>query len=336
MNSMQLGIVGCGDIAQYITLFAWLNRRVRIAAACDIHIEKAQALSRRYHIPNDFTDFSEMLSRIKLDAVYLAVPHHLHARMIEAAVEAGVHILVEKPITRTFGEGVEVVRHADDRGIKIGVNYQYRYDSGCHGLARAAQSGALGRILYGRVNLPWHRERAYFQRSSWHASLEESGGGSLLTQGSHVLDILLWASGSRPLAANGAIARRVFEQVGVEDLAMATVEMEDGALLQICSSMIASPEQALGIEVYGEKGTAIYTNRPWPQVKFRGTKVYREKPPVRGVHALQRSLEGFRAWVMEDRPYLTPARSALPTLAVVEAIYRSAQTGCRQEIQWQT
>jgi predicted dehydrogenase len=123
------------------------------------------------------------------------------------------------------------------------------------------------------------------------------------------------------------IARRRFKDVEVEDLAHGILEMEDGALIQISSSMIANPEQAQTIEVYGERGTARYSDRPLPHVRFKGTRVRKQRPPISGFHALQRSIEGFRSWVMEDMPYLIPAEQSLPVLAAVEAIYRSAQSG---------
>jgi predicted dehydrogenase len=254
--------------------------------------------------------------------------------MARAAIEAGRHVLVEKPVARTLAEGQEMARLAREGGVRVGVNYQFRYDPGCYALAMAARRGDLGRLHYGRCNLPWYREDGYFQQGPWRSQLARAGGGTLITQGSHILDVLLWAMGSPARAALGTVARRKFSQAEVEDLALGTVEMEDGALAQISSSMIARPEQAISIELYGERGTAIYRNRPLPHVCFRGVRVRRARPPVWGVHPLQRSLEAFRAWVVEDRPYLTPVQESLPVLAAVEAIYRSAQSGQRERIEF--
>ena len=120
--------------------------------------------------------------------------------------------------------------------------------------------------------------------------------------------------------------------VEVEDLAQGVVEMASGALIQISSSMVASSEQAVSIELYGDRGTAVYGPSPLPHVRFRDVTVRAQKPPQRGLHALQRSLEGYRAWIMDGVPYLVPAAEALPVLAVVEAFYRSAETGRREVI----
>jgi len=330
---LRLGIAGCGWIAGYVALFARLNRRIRLQACCDRIPSQAERFASRYRIPHAYAEFEAMLEREALDAVYLAVPHDLHLEMARVAIEAGRHVLVEKPIARTLAEGQEIARLAREGGVRVGVNYQYRYDPGCYALAMAAQRGDLGRLYYGRCNLPWQRGVDYFQQGQWRSQLARAGGGTLITQGSHVLDVLIWAMGGRPHAALGMTARQEFIQVEVEDLALGTLEMEGGALVQISTSMIAHPEQAITIELYGESGTAIYRNRPVPHVRFRGAPVKRARPPVWGIHPLQRSLEAFRAWIADDRPYLIPAAEALPVLAAIESIYRSAQSGKRERIE---
>jgi len=324
---LRLAIVGCGEIGRWMALFGLLNRRIRLVACCDRQRPVADACAARFRIPRAYDDYSALLEEERLDAVYLAVPHDLHFEMVLAAIEAGVPVLVEKPVARTLDEGREIVRRAGAADVRVGVNYQYRYDSGCYALAQAARQGDLGELYYGRCNVPWYREAAYFEQGPWRGDPARSGGGTLLTQGSHALDLLLWAMDSPPRAATGLIARPGFPGAEVETVALGAVELESGALIQVSSSMVARPEQAVTLELYGERGTALYSNQPWPHARFRGFRVRRERPPVRGVHALQRCLEAFRAWVMEDRPYLTPAAEALPVLAAVEALYRSARSG---------
>jgi predicted dehydrogenase len=306
-----------------------------MTAACDISQERADAFAHKHKIPTVYTDYTEMLAAGEFDAVYLAVPHNLHFEMIKAAVDAGFHVFTEKPITRTFAEGQEIVAYAAEKGVKIGVNYQYRYDSGCHRLARAVQAGVLGEVRYARINLPWHREHSYFDDSPWHKTIAQAGGGTLITQASHLIDVVLWAVGSPPISAMGYTARKVFTNVEVEDLALGAVELENGALVQITSSMVAASEQPVSIEIYGAKGTAIYASNPWPRVKFiwgrnrvsLRNSVSGMKPPHWGIHALHRSLKGFRDWVLKDESYLIPGEEALSALAVVEAFYQSAKSG---------
>ena len=101
-NKLSLAVVGCGDIAQFMALFARLTPGVRLAAACDISRQRAETFAGKYRIPSVFTNYGEMLSAGGYDAVYLAVPHNLHSEMIRSAVDAGFHIFTEKPITRSF------------------------------------------------------------------------------------------------------------------------------------------------------------------------------------------------------------------------------------------
>ena len=123
--------------------------------------------------------------------------------MLCQAIDEGLPVFVEKPLTRTLSEGVQVAGRSKASGVKVGVNYQYRYDSGCYALARAMQKDQLGRIASVRINVPWRRDSTYFTESAWHAKLETAGGGTLITQGSHFLDVVLWGLGSGAVSALG-------------------------------------------------------------------------------------------------------------------------------------
>ncbi len=327
MKKMRVAIVGCGDIARFTAIGFIINKGISTVACVDKNIDRAKSFSRWFMIPKYFGDYSEMLDKIEPDAVYLAVPHILHEPMIKKALEKGLHVFCEKPVTTKMDDAIEVCSFAEKTGLKVGINYQYRYDKSCYAMAQAAHSGQLGEILYGRCNVPWHRTEKYFSCSPWHKSLEASGGGTLLTQGSHALDVLLWTCGKAPLRATGLTARKCFRDVEVEDLAMAMIELEDGVLIQAVSSMAAATEQKVTIEVYGSKATALYSGFSSPEVRFIGSKPPHYQVPAKGLHALFRSIEGFRAWVMEDKPFLTPASQSLAVLAAIEAVYRSAATG---------
>jgi predicted dehydrogenase len=119
----------------------------------------------------------------------------------------------------------------------------------------------------------------------------------------------------------------------LDTLAHGIIKTSGNTLINITSTMTAASEQAVTIEMYGERGTAVYNDRPMPHAKFIGIRVHKEGPPVWGAHALQRSLAGFARWVLNDQLFLTPVASALPVLAAVDGIYRSAQSGKRETIE---
>ncbi len=332
MTKLNLAIVGCGDIAGFTALVSKLVPQVNLSACCDVNKERAETFAKKNRIPKVYTDYNELLETSQADAVYLAVPHYLHYEMVLAAVKASKPIFVEKPLTRTLDEAKKLIQAIGD--AKVGVNYQYRYDSGCYALARAIQSGALGNIHSMRINIPWHREQSYFEGAAWHKTIAHAGGGTLITQGSHFLDVALWALDEDPVSAMGYVKTPRFE-VEVDTLAHGIVETRRGTLISVVSSMVTANEQTVTIEAYGEHGTAIYADRPFPHVKFIGANIKKERPPEWGVHALQRSLAGFTNWVLNDKPFLIPAVSTLPVLAAVDGMYRSSVTGSRLQVNLQ-
>jgi len=327
IKKLKLAMVGCGESANDFALVSKLIPQVRLAAACDLNPERVQDFARRNRISAVFTDYSELLAADGIDAVCLATPHDLHYEMIVSAIQAGKHVLVEKPLTRTLPEAQQLIPQIND--VKVGVNFQYRYDAGCYAMARAVQAGELGKIQSVRINVPWNRKMTYFENSTWHKTIARAGGGTLITQASHFIDVVLWALNEKPASAMGYAETRGFD-VEVETLTHAIVETENGTLVSIASSMIASSSQSVSIEMYGAHGTAIYKSAPSPHVRFKDVRVKKQRPPEWGVHAYQRSLAGFANWVLKDKPYLIPAEETLDVLVAIDGIYRSARSGKRE------
>ncbi|HUX20958.1 MAG TPA: Gfo/Idh/MocA family oxidoreductase [Spirochaetia bacterium] len=349
---MRLAVVGCGDVGSYVARFARLNPRIELIGCADRDIERARRCAGRS--TKVYADYRLMLSELRPDALYVALPHDLHLEAVEAAAEHGAHVLSEKPVAQGLEPALRAVKAA---GVKLAINYQYRYNYACNRLIRLAGSGAYGRVYYLRCNIPWHREDSYFQAAAWHGSRVRSGGGTLLTQASHAIDVALCASSYREVhagiterqswRASGAIRRLRFQGVDVEDFAAATIELGTGPVIQVTSSMAAAVEAPMTIELYAERATLTCTTAPVGRIRIRRTKQGRdimpEPPDGRaasfsrvgpwGIHPIARSLEAFRKWVVEDVPHLCPAREALPVLAVVDAIYRSAESGGIETVQ---
>jgi len=330
-KKLRLGVVGCGEIARYTALLARFLPRLVLTACCDRDSERAFQFARQFRIPFACTEVEQVIQSDGVDAVYLTLPHHLHEQIIRMAVEAGKAVLVEKPLTRTLSEGVGLVNWLRGKTVKVGVNYQYRYDAAAYRMAQAVRAGELGRVFSVRINVAWRRTEQYFRSAAWHRRLDQAGGGTLITQASHFLDLALWALGEEALEAMGWTANPCFE-VEVETLAKAILQTEGGSLVSLTSTMCAAVEEAVRIEMYGERGQVIYLDSPIPHLKVRGVHLHRYPVPVAGVHALQRSLNGFVRWILDNQPFLTPAAEALPVLAAVEAIYRSARSGQREAV----
>ena len=187
MNKLAIAVVGCGDIAGFSALMARLVPQVNFIACCDVNQPRAQTFAKRHRIQQVFTDYAELLAKASAEEVYLAVPHYLHYEMILAALAAGNAVFVEKPLTRMLAEGLKLVEALEGR--KVGVNYQYRYDRNCYALGQAIRAGAMGHVHSVRINIPRHRTQSYFDGAPWHRTISQTGGGTLITQGSHFLDV---------------------------------------------------------------------------------------------------------------------------------------------------
>ncbi|HDP80618.1 MAG TPA: Gfo/Idh/MocA family oxidoreductase [Spirochaetes bacterium] len=332
-----LGFIGCGDIAVDLARVVAMTPGVKIGACADINAARLESFSRRFGVRASHGDGRELMDREKVDALYICVPHYLHYPLVAEALDRGRHVLCEKPLAITMEQAAGLCETARAKGLKLAVNYQYRYDRRAHALIMLCREGLLGEISHCRVNMPWRRGPEYFEGGPWRARKAEAGGGTLLTQASHWIDIALEAMGSAPAAATGMTARRRFTDVEVEDLGMGMVELENGALLGISAAMTVNPHQKVKIEVYGERGTAIYTGPddfpPASKLKLLGVKKKRYSMPFPGLFSLQRNLIGFARWVRDDAPYHNGAERSLPTLATVLTLYRSAESGRKEAVE---
>ena len=334
INKLHLAVVGCGDIASYVALVSRYIPNIRITACVSKSKPEAEQFAKKHRIPHVFTNYEQLLQHSDLfDAVYLSTPHHLHAPMIRSAVDQFLPVLCEKPITESVPTAKEIINYVNNSPVKVGINYQYRYNPACQKLIEYTHSD-IGKLYYIQINLPWHRELDYFNNSTWHKKKSSAGGGTLLTQGSHYLDIALLAAQSEPLTVLGVTDRKVFTapDIEIEDYAHGIITLKNKAHIEITSSMVANPQQTATIEIYGEKGYAKFSEASRPHFLTKGISPsrYKQQLPF-GVHPLARSLLGFCKWIQQDQPYLTPIHSALPVMAAVDAIYRSA--ALKKEIQ---
>ncbi len=336
-KQFTLGFIGCGDIATDLARVIGMTPGVRIGSCADPDGARRAAFARRFAVRALYDSAEELMEKERPDALFVGIPHHLHYPVVMRALDTGHNVLCEKPLAIAMEQARGMVDTARGKNLKLAVNYQYRYDRNAHALIMLCREGLLGDISHCRVNMPWHRGPEYFASGAWRSRKAEAGGGTLLTQTSHWIDIALEAMGGAPVAATGMTARRRFADVEVEDLGMGTVELANGALLSVTGAMTVNPHQKVTIEVYGERGTAVYTGPddfpPSSKLKLLGVKKKRYSMPFPGLFSLQRNLIGFVRWVRDGVPYENEAARSLPVLATVLALYRSAESGQKEAIE---
>lgn len=325
MGNIRLGVIGCGDIAKDMLLVFRITRGVSVVSLCDINEERLAKAGKRFKKAELFSDYNELIEKSDCDAVYIALPHFLHYPVMKKAIAHKKHILCEKPITMNENNAREIVRLAGESRLKIAVNYQYRYDGNCYRLVQAVKNGDLGRINFIRCAVPWSRDEEYFNFAPWHRSLEKSGGGTLLTQGSHLLDIILWMTDSDIRKVDSICKRIKFTDSGTEDFCMADMELDSGIPVQFMSTMAAPVEGNVRLEVYGDKGYGEYIKKIGSKVFFKGVRPPRYKYGRWAVHAVQKGLRDFRDSIIKDTLHLCPGEEAIRVLKAVNRIYSNSR-----------
>jgi len=322
---MKLAVIGCGDVTKSMLMLSKLTKGIKITGVSDIDISKAKKTAARFKNVPAFSDYKKMLETVESDAVYIAVPHFLHYPIMKEVIGYKKHILCEKPITTNTTDAYEIIKLAEKNNIKVGINYQYRYDNACYKLVMAAKNKELGNINFGRVLIPWKRENEYFEQSKWHGSIKKAGGGTLITQGSHLLDIILWIFDNKVISINAKSKNYKFNKIEVEDFISIELEFENGAIIQIISTMASSKEKAVSIELYGEKAIGTYKGYSgFSKVSFTKKNINKYKHKIFAIHPFQRSLIAFRDWVLKDEKYLNEAKEAVKVLKLIEEIYNIA------------
>lgn len=239
-DSLRSAVVGCGDIsAQHIAAIAALAEggHARLAAVVDRDPGRRRAAAKAHGVPA-FAGLGELLAEGAADVVHLCTPHGDHAALAEQALAAGVHVLTEKPVAHTLGDA-EALISASDRawaaaGTQLGVCFQNRYNAPVLALRRLLHDGNLGRILGAQATVMWHRPPSYYEARPWRGTWSGSGGGLLMNQAIHTLDLLQWLVGPAQVVDGRASTRALQGVIEVEDTADILLEhaAHDGAAVR--------------------------------------------------------------------------------------------------------
>jgi len=228
---LRIGLVGVGAAAQ-ISHIPTLKRTegLELVALCDRDPEKAQRVAQKFQIPFATSRFDDLLADDELDAIDICTPNFLHAPMATAALEAGKHVLCERPLARSADEASQMVKVARkaDRVLMCAVQHRFRADAQL--LRKVVEKGDLGEIFFAKAG--WLRQRTEWDSDEWRRQKRESGGGVVLDLGFQMLDLSLWVLGSPKVQSVTASVHRL-RKGEVEDSATAFLRLEGGATLTL-------------------------------------------------------------------------------------------------------
>ena len=333
---MKVGILGGGNISDTHARAALGIPGVEIAAVCGANREKAERLAQAYGgVVYDAVE--RFLDHRPLDIVAIGSPSGLHADQAIAAIGRGLHVLSEKPLDVTTAKVDSVIAAADRGGVKVGVFFQDRLKPDIAAMKATIASGRLGKPIFAGGHVRWYRPPEYYGTSRWRGTFALDGGGALMNQAIHTVDVLQWLFG--PVAQVGARTATRLHPIEVEDTAAAVLEFESGALGIIEATTSSYPGYARRIDVSGSEGTLILDGDRLVATDLRGAADHpatlpAEPPPENAASATvsdsvphQRIFEDFIRAIRNDTVPVCDAREARPSVAIIEAIYRSARSG---------
>lgn len=333
---MKVGILGGGNISDTHARAALGIPGVEIAAICGANRQKAERLAQAYG-GVVYDEVERFLGHRPLDIVAIGSPSGLHADQAIAAIGRGLHVLSEKPLDVTTAKVDRVIAAADRGGVKVGVFFQDRLKPDIAAMKDTIASGRLGKPIFAAGHVRWYRPPEYYGTSRWRGTFALDGGGALMNQAIHTVDVLQWLFG--PVAQVGARTATRLHPIQVEDTAAAVLEFESGALGIIEATTSSYPGYARRVDVSGSEGTLILEGDRLVATDLRGAADHQstlpaEPPPENAASATvsdsvphQRIFEDFIRAIRNNAVPVCDAREARPSVAIIEAIYRSARSG---------
>lgn len=249
---VRFGLVGCGVISEvYAKAFSAVSE-AHLVAVYDIDPDRSTTYAAK-HGTQAAGSLDELLGREDIQAVVVCVPSGLHAEIALAAVAAGKHLVVEKPVDIALEAARSLMDGAARAGVSLNVISQQRYNPGVLAARRLLQEGALGEVLFVQARVPWYRSPEYYASAQWRGTWALDGGGAFMNQGVHYADLVCWLFGQPDVIS--AHCANLDHEIEVEDLALATFRLPDEAVGTLVVSTLSYPGFSTVLSVNGTRGS---------------------------------------------------------------------------------
>lgn len=332
---LTFGLIGCGRIAPRHAQSIRDLLGARLAAVADVVETRVRHFAEEYGA-EPYLDYRALLERPDIDIVNICTPSGMHARMTIDALNAGKHVVVEKPMALTLQDADQMIAAARANARRLCIVLQNRYNPPMQDLRRVVDSGRLGRLLLGNATVRWYRPQEYYD-DGWHGTWAMDGG-ALMNQSIHHIDALQWLMGDvESVFAHTATLAHGME---AEDTGVGVIRFKNGALGGVEGSTITYPENLEGsVALFGEHGsvkvggTALNRKVFWKvagELEHERELLTREEvdPPSIYGYSHKSVLADMMAAVQEDREPKTDGNEGRRSVALVLALYESARTGC--------
>jgi predicted dehydrogenase len=322
VSEYAVAIVGGGIIGRNHAAAIERHPRLRLAAVVDPDPVAGFPVPRYPSLSEAVLD--------GVDLVAICTPSGLHADDAEVALAAGKHVLVEKPLDASLPRAkrfASLAAQAERRGIVVSVVSQHRFDPASVAVAEAVAQSRLGRLTSAVGSVPWWRTQEYYDSADWRGTWALDGGGAVMNQGVHMVDLLLWLLGT-PAEVSAYTDRLTHQGIEVEDVAVAALRFESGALAVLHATTAAYPETGMRLAIHGTAGSAVIHDDQlelFPDEIPPTERYGAPKPADAFVLGHLRQYEDVVAAIDEGRPASVRAQDGLRAVATVRALYLSAE-----------
>ncbi len=290
MEKLKVAVIGCGNISVMHLDSIVSFDDVELVAVCDVKPERVEAASKKYG-GKVYTNHIEMLENENLDAVHICLPHYLHVPIAIDAFNHGVNVLSEKPMSIKYEDAQTAVETAEKCGVQYGVIFQCRYNAPSKLIKQRITDGKLGAVKCGRTTLTWYRPDNYYDSSDWKGTWDKEGGGVVIDQAIHSIDLANWMIDSKPVEISSSLHNRNHDIMVVEDSAEGLIKYENGALLSFYAMNNYLVDEPIEIRLLCENGKVVFSydnatityndgtvetaeNKPDEMFKYTGGKEY--------------------------------------------------------------
>jgi len=331
--TVHVGLIGGGNITDTHARATRAIPELDIAAVYGTNPERVGLLCSEYG-GKPYRDFESFLAHRPMDIVIIGSPSGLHAAQGIAVAGRGLHVLTEKPIDITTRGADQLIAATDRAGVKLGVMFQDRVKPGIRRLKDWISAGLLGKLLLADARVKWYRPPEYYATSRWRGTLALDGGGAVMNQAIHTLDLILWLLGD--VVRVEARKATALHRIEAEDTALALLEFAGGALGVFLATTAAYPGYDRRLEITGSEGTIILEHDRVVSVDLRKVpdgfthEVTRDQnqsassAAVSDFRGHQALIKDFIDAIKNDRSPVCDGREGRRSLALVEAIYRAA------------
>ncbi len=329
---VKFGLIGAGSSAKNIA------NAIKQMGSCKIFaiyaVSGSEELAKEADIPLIVKSVDELLNITEISSVIISTPHYLHYELTLMALKKGKHVLCEKPLAISIEQAEEMVKTAKENKKLLGTFYQNRFLDASIKAKEIIQSGELGIILQGRVNVIWNRDADYYEKSNWRGKWATEGGGSLINQASHSIDLLSWLMGEVDTVF-GFWDHRV-HQIEVDDNACAIVKFKNGTYATVATSTCAKPGYPAEVTIFGSKGSISIDGNVLKHVLESGeVKVYDydkgqvasfNDPKVFSLKSHTRLIQSFVDAVQKEEQPPVSGEEGIRSFRIIEGIYKSNGT----------